>query len=79
MILVDIYIVCALGFGVIDEISNLENPKPRPSREYILCNWNEKDFYNIDGVWVLRKECSTDKGFKRKARESYYKKKGLQK
>ena len=59
-----------------DEIWNVRNPRPFPRHEYILIQWEAKDFYSvrIKGKWVLRKYRKTDGKFKRKLRNKYWEK-----
>lgn len=74
MILIDVYIILALTFQYVDEVWNLDNPRRIPREEYILCNWNKKDFYptKVDDKWVLKEHKDDDSPFKRKSRNKYW-------
>lgn len=75
LVVVKAYAVMTL-LSVGDEIWNINNPRPYPSKTYSYIQWEEKDFYTfkIEDKWVLRKYRKTDSNFKRKLRNKYWKK-----
>ncbi len=60
----------------IDEIWNINNPRPNPKAKYYMLQWEEKDFYTfqIKNEWILRKYRKTDSKLKRKVRNKYWEK-----
>ena len=60
----------------LDEIWNINNPRPNPKKHYYCLQWEEKDFYSykIENQWILRKYRKTDSSTKRQAREEYWEK-----
>tara|TARA_R100000808_G_scaffold15993_1_gene36439 strand:+ start:11931 stop:12185 length:255 start_codon:yes stop_codon:yes gene_type:complete len=73
--IVQFYLAASLIFGIIDEKNNLDNPKyPTSDRRYILCNWEEEDFYPIEvmGGPLLRVSKESDSKIKAKARRRYW-------
>jgi hypothetical protein len=81
MILVKVYISCVFVFTYIDEKWNLDNPRIKPNRQYILCNWEKEDFYPIPlgEKWIIKEYREEDNSFKRKARRRYRIKNGYDK
>ena len=59
MELVYFYIVFNIFIMPFDEYSNAINPKPFPTRKYIVMNWTEDDFT----YWEISKEYKCNCGF----------------
>ena len=60
-----------------DEIWNCNNPRPKPNREYLLCNWSRDDFHSfkVNGEkynLILKQFANGDNNFKAKARKKYW-------
>tara|TARA_R100001530_G_scaffold93835_1_gene65100 strand:+ start:773 stop:1009 length:237 start_codon:yes stop_codon:yes gene_type:complete len=74
MILTFYVIATFLSFS--DEMWNISNPRPNPSKPYFYLKWEEKDFYSykIKGEWVLRQYRKTDSPLKKRIRSKYWKK-----
>tara|TARA_B100000519_G_scaffold197003_1_gene204177 strand:+ start:567 stop:809 length:243 start_codon:yes stop_codon:yes gene_type:complete len=66
------YIAIALSTGL-DELWNINNPRPFPKVEYNLVKWEEKDFIKMkDGSYLLRPKRKIDSKLKAFARSRYY-------
>ena len=52
----NIYAAILLITIPIDEAWNLNNPMFVPYNDYILCNWEQDDFYpiQVESQWLLR-------------------------
>ena len=74
-VLVKAYAIMIFATGL-DEMWNMNNPRPFPQQKYYLLQWEEKDFYTfqIDNQWVLRKYRKTDDETKRYIRNKYWEK-----
>tara|TARA_R100001163_G_C5047282_1_gene184463 strand:- start:1189 stop:1440 length:252 start_codon:yes stop_codon:yes gene_type:complete len=59
-----------------DEQWNINNPRPFPKANYVMLQWEEKDFYTfkVKGKWILRKYRKTDSKLKRRVRNKYWEK-----
>jgi hypothetical protein len=64
-------IMTGLGIG---EYFNCMYPRIEDgySSEGYVCNWEEDDFYSINGQYILALEDSTDNCFEAKARKRYW-------
>ena len=61
---------------VTDEVWNIQNPRPYPSQEYYMLQWEEDDFYkNKHGNWILRPKRKTDSELKKEIRDRYWSRK----
>ena len=72
-----IYLTLTLFGLVTDEIWNCNNPRPKPNREYLLCNWSRDDFHSfkVNGEkynLILKQFANGDNNFKAKARKKYW-------
>ena len=64
---------------MVDEIWNIENPRPYPKAKYYMLEWEEDDFIKMkDGSYLLRPKRKTDNELKRYIRNEYWEKKDLQ-
>tara|TARA_Y100000401_G_scaffold108354_1_gene103554 strand:+ start:4159 stop:4401 length:243 start_codon:yes stop_codon:yes gene_type:complete len=65
------YVAIALSTGV-DELWNINNPRPYPKADYVLVKWEEKDFIKMkDGSYMLRPKRKVDSKLKAIARSRY--------
>jgi hypothetical protein len=62
--------------SLVDEVWNVNNPRPEPKGKYHVIVWEKKDFYSfqVQGEWVLRKKRKTDSPLKKRIRAKYWKK-----
>ena len=67
-----IYLSLILVLHPIDEHWNYNNPRPYPSKQYILVNWTKGDFKMVDGKLTLMKKHMYDPPIKAKARRKYW-------
>ena len=67
------FIVIVMGLGV-GEYFNCKYPRVEDgySSEGYVCNWEEDDFYLINGQHILAPIDSTDNCFEEKARKKYW-------
>jgi len=65
--------VITVGLGI-GEYFNCKYPRLEEdySSEGFICNWEEDDFYDQKGEWVLTPIDTTDNCFEEKAREKYW-------
>ena len=76
--MLSIYIPLMLTIYTTHEIYNFNNPRINPQGYYILCHWEEDDFYtNINGTKIPYPEAKADNFFKKNARKKYWRKKQL--
>ena len=55
-----------------DEAWNINNPRPFPSQEYYLLQWEEQDFIKMnDGSYKLRPKRKVDSDLKKYARNKH--------
>ena len=60
----------------VDELWNINNPRPFPKAKYELVVWEEQDFIKMnDGSYVLRPKRKVDSNIKRYARKRHNAKK----
>tara|TARA_R100000700_G_C3178959_1_gene155024 strand:- start:3667 stop:3912 length:246 start_codon:yes stop_codon:yes gene_type:complete len=59
---------------VVEEVWNINNPRPYPKKDYYMMQWEKKDFYSnkINGQWKLRRHRKTDSKLKKNARKRHY-------
>ena len=56
-----------------DEVWNIKNPRPNPSKDYYAMQWEQDDFVKMkDGSYKLRPRRKVDSDIKREARKRYY-------
>ena len=74
MELVYFYIVFNIFIMPFDEYSNAINPKPFPTRKYIVMNWTEDDFtyWEISKEYTLLMDKEEDNKYKALARRYFY-------
>ena len=77
MELVYFYIVFNIFIMPFDEYSNAINPKPFPTRKYIVMNWTEDDFtyWEISKEYTLLMDKEEDNKYKAHARRYFYEQK----
>lgn len=77
MELVYFYIVFNIFIMPFDEYSNAINPKPFPTRKYIVMNWTEDDFtyWEISKEYTLLMNKEEDNKYKALARRYFYEQK----
>ena len=68
-----IYIYTMLTLHPVEETWNYYNPRPWPKKQYLLLNWNDGDFIDINGELILMKKHMHDPPIKAKARKRYWK------
>ena len=55
-----------------DEVWNINNPRPYPSKAYVIIQWEEDDFYKLrDGSYRLRPKRKVDSELKKYARDKH--------
>ena len=71
-----LYITICMVTIPIEEKWNIDNPRPKPNREYLLCNWNKDDFYpvTVEDKWLLREYGPHDNKYKAKIRGNIWNK-----
>ena len=58
---------------VADELWNISNPRPYPSKNYYAMQWDRNDFVEMkDGSYRLRPKRKVDSNLKKYARKKYY-------
>jgi hypothetical protein len=71
--MLSIYIPLIFTLHTTHEIYNINNPRINPKGYYILCQWEEDDFFtDKNGVSRPYLRAKADKYFKRKARVKYW-------
>ena len=72
-VVIIMYTACTL-LTTIDELWNINNPRPYPKQNYYVLQWDKEDFYSqkIRGEWVLRPKRKTDSKIKQRIRQQYW-------
>jgi hypothetical protein len=75
-VVITMYTFCTFSI-VLDEVWNIQHPRPNPKKHYYALEWEREDFYpkKINGEWVLKKYRKTDNENKRYIRNKYWEKK----
>ena len=64
-----------ISLHTIDEIWNCKNPRLKPNKDYMVCEWNENDFYKaLDGNHYLYPKAQEDNIFERRTRKKVWRK-----
>tara|TARA_R110002020_G_scaffold133393_2_gene297703 strand:+ start:576 stop:830 length:255 start_codon:yes stop_codon:yes gene_type:complete len=66
------YYFCTMTTAI-DEAWNMTHPRPYPKQEYVLLNWEELDFYQDQGKWLIREFRESDNETKAYFRSKHYK------
>ena len=70
-----LYLYIMISIHTVDEIWNCNNPRLEADKKYIVCEWNEKDFYRaVDGYYYLYPEAQEDNPFERRIRNRFWQK-----
>ncbi len=68
-----LYLYIMMFLHTVDERWNCNNPRAYPDKEYVVCQWNENDFYRaIDGDYYLYPRAKEDNIFERRARKRFW-------
>ena len=68
------WFIFILLFHPIEEYYNCNNPS-LSEKPFIICDWEEEDYYRHEDIFVLRKELITDNKIKAIYRKKYYEQK----
>ena len=68
-----LYISVMLIMHIMDESWNCNHPREKPSKQYMVCQWDINDFYlAVDGNYYPYPVSKKDNYFERKARKKYW-------
>ena len=68
-----LYLYIMIFLHTVDETWNCNNPRVKPSKDYFVCVWDEKDFYRaLDGNYYLYPKAQEDNLFERRIRKKFW-------
>ena len=70
-----LYLYIMIFLHTADEGWNCMNPRMNPDKKYMVCEWNEKDFYRaLNGKYYLYPRAQEDNFVERKVRKMFWRK-----
>ena len=73
---IHMYLICTFT-TIADEVWNMTHPRPYPTQEYYSVQWEELNFYEVNGQWMIREFRETDDEKKAFLRKIYWRKQNV--